>query len=181
MSASGTGRGYPIGEESLLANPDSCPTDGDHFRSTSNGHLSEHTTRTSNRGRSRRSALTQSAEMPLQPNRYSARRSPDRMRMSSFGPWLVRASARAASDSPGGAAQSVRAARAATKGGMPSKFWHMLIASYRWKRKGAATLQVWRSLVCANDGAGSADRGREYRPMGSETMNRWCRVENISP
>ena len=25
------GRGYPIGEESLLADPDSCPADGDHF------------------------------------------------------------------------------------------------------------------------------------------------------
>jgi hypothetical protein len=23
--------GYPIGEESLLADPDSCPADGDHF------------------------------------------------------------------------------------------------------------------------------------------------------
>jgi hypothetical protein len=33
LSAPGTGRGYPIGEESLLADPDSCPAAGDHFRS----------------------------------------------------------------------------------------------------------------------------------------------------
>src|SRR5215469_18510406 len=31
LSAPGSGRGYPIGEESLLADPDSCPADGDHF------------------------------------------------------------------------------------------------------------------------------------------------------
>jgi hypothetical protein len=34
LSAPGTGRGYPIGEESLLADPDSCPADGDHFTSS---------------------------------------------------------------------------------------------------------------------------------------------------
>jgi hypothetical protein len=32
LSAPGTGRGYPIGEESLLADPDACPADGDHFK-----------------------------------------------------------------------------------------------------------------------------------------------------
>ena len=42
MSAPGTGRGYPIGEESLLADPDSCPADGDHFKLKLVGHSTPH-------------------------------------------------------------------------------------------------------------------------------------------